>query len=103
MLLILLVLILIIIALSTKRKWLRYFKRRRGNMELTIYSTKANTLFWALYLMIAFLSFIGTWIPEHPGISLIKFGGSLIVWYFLLRLVFRIVIRILKELFKKQN
>ena len=76
-------------------------KRRRSNAE--------RIAFVILYILIAMFSFGGawaTWIPYSPIHFLITFVVSLIVWYFILRFIVWLTLKVIPgfiHLFKIPN
>ena len=55
-------------------------------------SSTERTIFWILYLLIVVFSFFGS--LQNPVMMPIIFGGSLIVWYFILKGIFWVIRRL---------
>ncbi len=65
---------------------------------LTMNTPTSKIVFTCLYINIVIFSLIGAWNPENPYIMLIVFAGSLVFWYFILRLIFYVIGRITKHI-----
>ena len=55
-------------------------------------SSAEKAIFWTLYILISIFSFFGS--LQNPAMMPIIFGGSLVIWYFILKGIFWVIRRL---------